>query len=192
MLSFSSCLNAWLRVVWVWSPWSPPPLMLVNCSACTLLSCIAHVETSYYMDWPHCPCESWLGCPKELGAHCPSSPGLHYPRMLVVGLYCPNMAGLPCPGTELHCSESVELHGNEGEGDREDGQRPGNQGANDVGHNNGHNDSGRPHPRRQYNHVPQMPIGAQCYQSNAAQHYEGNAAQDYEGKLLTHSYSSQQ
>lgn len=30
--------------------------------------------------------------------------------MLVVGLYCPNMAGLHCLGIELHCSESVELH----------------------------------------------------------------------------------
>ena len=57
----------------------------------------------------HWSCESWLRCSQELGAHCSSwgyIPGLHYPRMLVVGLHCPNMAGL---GTELHCSESVKL-----------------------------------------------------------------------------------
>ena len=73
-----------------------------------------------------------------------------------------------------------KLEGNEGERDGEDSQRPGNQGANDEGHD-GHNDSGHPHPRRQYDHVPQLPSGAQRYQSNAAQHYEGNAAQHYEG-----------
>ena len=37
-----------------------------------------------------------------------------------------------------------ELEGNEGECDREDGQRPENQGEYDEGHDNGHNDSGRP------------------------------------------------
>ena len=79
-----------------------------------------------------------------------------------------------------------ESEGNEGERDREDSQRPGNQGANDEGHDNGHNDSGCPHPRRQYDHVPQLPSGAQRYQSNAAQHYEGNAAQHYEGNAAQH------
>ena len=73
-----------------------------------------------------------------------------------------------------------KLEGTEGKRDREDSQRPGNQGVNDQGHDNGHNDSGHSHSRRQYDHVPQLPGGAQRYQSNAAQHYEGNAAQQYQ------------
>ena len=69
-----------------------------------------------------------------------------------------------------------ELEGNEGKHDREDRQRPWNQGTNDEGHDDGHNDSGRPHPKRQYDHVPQLPSGVQRYQSNAAQHYEGQCS----------------
>ena len=87
-----------------------------------------------------------------------------------------------------------ELEGTEGEGDRDDSQRPGNQGINDQGHDNGHNDSGHPHSHRQYNHVPQLPGGAQRYQSNAAQHYQSiaaqhcqsNLAQQYEGSAAQH------
>ena len=83
-----------------------------------------------------------------------------------------------------------ELEGNEGERDREESQRPGNQGVNDQGHDNGHNDSGRPHSCRQYNHVPQLPGGAQRYQSNPAQHYEGSAAQQYQSIAAQHSQSN--
>ena len=54
----------------------------------------------------------------------------------------------------------------------------------DQGHDDGHNDLGCPHPWRQYNHMPQLPSGAQHYQSNAAQHYAGNAAQQYQLNTL--------
>ena len=73
-----------------------------------------------------------------------------------------------------------ELEGNKGECDWEESQRHGNQGVNDQGHDNGHNDSGRPHPCLRYDHVLQLPGGAQRCQSNAAQHFEGSAAQQYQ------------
>ena len=83
-----------------------------------------------------------------------------------------------------------ELEGNKGERDGEDSQRPGNQGVNDQRHDNGPNHSGRPHFRRQYDHLPQLPGGAQRYQSNAAQQYEGSAARQYQSIAAQHSQSN--
>ena len=79
-----------------------------------------------------------------------------------------------CPaaieGLSIVARNRNDLEGTEGERNRENSQRPGNQGVNDQGHDNGHNDLRHPHSRHQYNHVPQLLGGAQRYQSNAAQH----------------------
>ena len=53
MMPRAPSLNARLGRTWVCPPWSSSPLVLVNCSACTLLSCIAHGKAD---------CTALMGC----------------------------------------------------------------------------------------------------------------------------------